>query len=136
MEQLVLQVLDFDVSTPTSHQFLTHYCLMFNMEDKVLHLALYLNELSLLDGATFLQFSASLGAASSVVLARHTLGLEAWSDAAAAEVGYTLDDLRECIVGLYQIFVEAQSLDQQAIREKYMASKFSNAAEVRPVSIM
>merc|ERR1719319_1764962 len=136
MEQIVLKVLDFDVSVPTSHQFVNHYCQMFNMDDKTLHLAQYINELSLLDGSTFLKFPASFVAASSVVLARHTVGIEAWSDAMAEEAGYSLDDLKEIVVGLYEIFVAAPDLDQQAIREKYNHFKFSNVADVSPVDIM
>merc|ERR1719186_1209563 len=136
MEKLVLQVLDFVVSAPTSHEFLSHYSRMFEVEDKTLHLALYLNELSLLDGGTFLSFPPSLLAASSLVLSRHTLGLEAWSDEAAEEVGYGLKDMRECIVGLNRIFGEAPNLEQQAVREKYKHSEFSSVAKVCPVDIM
>ena len=136
MEHLVLKVLGFDISAPTSHYFVNHFCKMFNMEDQALHLSLYLAELSLLDGATFLKFPPSLKAASSVVLARHTLGMEAWTDAMAGVVGYSLEDLKECVVGLYDIFVAAPELDQKAVQEKYNKAKFASVAQVTPVDIM
>lgn len=136
MEHLVLKVLGFDVSTPTSHLFVNHFCQMFHMDGKVLHLAMYLNELSLLDGSTFMKFPGSVVAASSVVLARHTLGIEAWADGMAVEAGYSVDDLKECVVGLYEIFVAAPTLVQQATREKYKHYGLNKVAEVKPVDIM
>jgi len=136
MEQLVLKVLGFDVSMPTSHEFVNQNCQMFHMVGKALHLALYLNELSLLDGRTFLKFRPSVVASSSVVLARHTLGMTAWTDAMATQAGYKLDDLKVCVVGLYEAFTTAQTSSQQTVWKKYKEDRFSNVAEVSPVDIM
>jgi len=136
MEHLVLKVLGFDLSVPTTHLFVNKFCQMFNMDQKSLHLATYLNELSLLDGESFMKFSPSLLAASSVALARHTLGAEAWSDEMAAMAGYQLDDLKECLVTLHGAFVEAESNGQQAIREKYKSSKFNSVADISPPNIV
>jgi len=136
MEQLVLKVLEFDVSMPTSHEFVNQNCQMFHMVGKALHLTLYLNELSLLDGRTFLKFPPSMVAASSVVLARHTLGIPSWTDEMAAQVGYTLGDLKECVVGLYEAFKTAETSLQQTVHKKYKQHRFTNVAEVSPVDIM
>jgi len=136
MEHLVLKVLGFDVSMPTSHEFVNQNCQMFHMDGKALHLTLYLNELSLLDGRTFLKFPASVVAASSVVLARHTLGMTAWTDAMGSQTGYCLDDLKECVVGLYEAFKAADTSLQQTIREKYTQTRFTKVADVSPVDIM
>jgi len=136
MEQLVLKVLGFDVSTPTSHEFVNQNCQMFHMSGKALYLSLYLNELSLLDGRTFLKIRPSVVAASSVVLARHTLGITPWTEAMAAQTGYSLDDLKECVVGLYEAFTAAETSSQQTIQNKYNQDKFSNVADVAPVDIM
>merc|ERR1719369_1819606 len=119
MEHLVLKVLGFDLSVPTTHLFVNKYCQIFNMDEKSLHLATYLNELSLLDGETFMRYPPSILAASSVALARHTLGREAWSDSMVELSGYLLDDLKDCLVALHQTFVEAETNPQQAIRDKY-----------------
>ena len=136
MEHLILKVLGFNVSVPTSLSFLHHYSGMFKLEDKTLHLALYLTELSLLGGETFLKFPPSLVASSSLVLARHTLGEEAWPADMAEKVGYSLDQLKECVVGLYESFVAAPDLAQQATREKFKESRFDKVADITPVDIM
>jgi cyclin A len=136
MEHLVLKVLGFDLSVPTTHLFVNKYCQMFKMDQKSLHLATYLNELSLLDGESFLKFSPSVLAAASVALSRHTLGLEAWSDEMATSAGYQLDDLKECLVTLHGAFVEAETNPQQAIRDKYKSSKLSSVADISPPNIM
>jgi len=136
MEHLVLKVLGFDLSVPTTHLFVNKYCQMFKMDQKSLHLATYLNELSLLDGESFLKFSPSVLAAASVALSRHTLGQEAWSDEMATSAGYQLDDLKECLVTLHGAFVEAETNPQQAIRDKYKSSKFNSVADISPPNIM
>merc|ERR1719418_178065 len=76
MEHLVLKVLGFDLSGPTANVFLSQMCQMSNSAEKVQHLAMYLCELSLLHGDTFLSFPPSEVAAASLVLARHALARE------------------------------------------------------------
>ena len=137
MEIIVLGVLGYRISGITSHQFVHRYCDMFQMKGQALHLALYLNELGLLDGQTFLKYPPSVQAASSIVLARHTLGIEALSDSMAEDVGYCLDELKECVVAVQKMFEDAPSLAQQAVREKYNHYRFTNvASEVSPVNIV
>ena len=98
--------------------------------------ALYLTEMSLLDGETFLKFPPSLVASSSLVLARHTLGEEAWPADMAEKAGYSLDQLKECVVGLYESFVAAPDLTQQATRRKFKEFRFNKVADITPVDIM
>jgi cyclin A len=109
---------------------------MFRLEEQTLHLSMYLNELSLLDGETFMRYTPSVLAASSVALACHTLGLEAWSDEMAEISGYQLDDIKECLVALHGAFVAAETHPQQAIRDKYKSSKFHSVADLSPPNIM
>jgi len=136
MEHLVLKVLGFDLSVPTTYLFVNKFCQMFRLEEQTLHLSMYLNELSLLDGETFMRYTPSVLAASSVALACHTLGLEAWSDEMAEISGYQLDDIKECLVALHGAFVAAETHPQQAIRDKYKSSKFHSVADLSPPNIM
>merc|ERR1711881_307826 len=48
MEHLVLKVLGFDLSAPTSHLFVSQLGQMSQTNEKTQHLAMYLNELSLM----------------------------------------------------------------------------------------
>lgn len=130
MEHLVLKVLGFDLSPPTTHLFVNNYCQMFGMSEKSQHLSMYINELTLLDGENMLRFSPSILAASSVALARHTIGDEAWTDEMAEQSGYTVDNLKECLLLLHAAYSQAETSPQQAVREKYKAKKYNKVADL------
>lgn len=49
--------------------------------------------------------------------------------------GYELDDLKEAIVQLNELHFEAESLQQQAIQEKYKANKNMQVANLEPKKI-
>jgi len=141
MEHLVLKVLGFDLSVPTTYLFINKMCEMDRSvvrdEDKkgrMAALAAYLSELSLVDGENFLKYTPSLLAASCVALARHTLNMEAWPECLQERTGYKLDDLKECFVSLHNCFGQAESSAQQAVREKYKASKFYSVSDLSPVT--
>merc|ERR1719411_1832784 len=72
MEHLVLKVLNFDLSVPSSHLFVNKIAELSKTDEKTKHLAMFLCELSLLHADTFLKFSPSLMAAASLALARHS----------------------------------------------------------------
>ncbi|KAJ8727125.1 hypothetical protein PYW08_015522 [Mythimna loreyi] len=73
MEHLILKVLSFDLSTPTSLAFLSHYCISNGLSKRTFHLAAYLAELCLLEADPYLQFKPSIIAASALATARHCL---------------------------------------------------------------
>ncbi|KAL4714482.1 hypothetical protein ACJJTC_017777 [Scirpophaga incertulas] len=73
MEHLILKVLSFDLSTPTSLAFLSHYCISNGLSKKTFYLAAYIAELSLLEADPYLQFKPSVIAASALATARHCL---------------------------------------------------------------
>nr|CAI5852422.1 unnamed protein product [Callosobruchus analis] len=98
MEQLILKVLGFDLSVPTPLSFITAICSMNKMNEKTQYLAMYLSELSLLNGDVYLEFLPSAIAASAIAIARHTLGeQDCWSTELIESTGYNLRDLRPCI---------------------------------------
>ncbi|CAH0397574.1 unnamed protein product [Chilo suppressalis] len=88
MEHLILKVLSFDLSTPTSLAFLSHYCISNGLSKKTFHLASYIAELSLLEADPYLQFKPSVIAASALATARHCLLCERCS---RDEVDTTVD---------------------------------------------
>merc|ERR1719431_244322 len=111
MEHLVMKVLEFDVSPPTSHLFCSKLSAMAGSDARTTSFAMYLNELTLMS-ASFLRYSPSLTAAASVALARHTVGLAAWPEPVAAE-----------------------GFQQQAMREKYRQSKHHGVSEIAPALV-
>lgn len=135
MEHLVLKVLEFDLSVPTAHLFVSKMCQMIPTEDKVRSLALYLSEMSLVDGENFLRFPPSQVGGAAVALSRHTLGLEAWPELLATQAGYQVEDLKECLVALHVLFSQAETAPQQAVRDKYRATKYHCVSELSPPSL-
>ncbi len=84
---------------------------------------MYLAELTLVDADPFLKFLPSIIAASSVYLARCTLGMEPWPRSLVESTGYRDADLEECVRHLHKSFSDAPHHPQQAIREKYKQDK-------------
>ncbi|KAK3752615.1 hypothetical protein QZH41_018802, partial [Actinostola sp. cb2023] len=127
MEQLVLKVLSFDLSVPTTLNFLERYLKATRVPEsfapKVESLARYLCEISLLDCEPFMSYLPSTIAASATVLSLHTLGCPYWNDTLSRYSGFQLHQLQACIQDLHRVFAHAPKHPQQAIREKYKSSK-------------
>lgn len=127
MEHLVLKVLNFDLSVPSTHLFISKIIESapqgYPNKGKLESLANYLCELAMVDGQAFLKYSPSHLAASCVAMARHTLDLPAWPEHLAIRTGYTLDELKECFVCLHNVLTKAETNPQQAVRDKYKDSK-------------
>jgi len=132
MEHLVLKVLGFDLSAPSSHLFVSQLGQMSNTDEKTQHLAMYLNELSLMSGENFLRYTPSLVAAASLALARHTMGAEAWPASVVESSGIAVAELQECLLALHAVYVQAEECPQQAVREKYKSSKYHAVSEIPP----
>lgn len=134
MEHLVLKVLNFDLSVPSSHLFVSQIADLAGCDERTQHLAMYLNELSLMSGEKFLQYTPSHMAAASVALARHTVqdSREAWPETLAIDSGFTLDQLQECLLALHEVHVGAEDCPQQAVREKYKSSKYHSVSDISP----
>ncbi|KXJ28471.1 G2/mitotic-specific cyclin-A [Exaiptasia diaphana] len=132
MEQLVLKALTFDLSVPTTLNFLERYLKATkapeNLAPKVESLARYLCEISLLDCDPFLEYVPSTIAASAVVLSLHTLGLPHWNEKLSSYSGYELHQLQSCIQDLHRAFSHASKHPQKAIRDKYSSSKYHHVS--------
>ncbi|XP_076624758.1 cyclin A isoform X2 [Colletes latitarsis] len=132
MEHLILRVLSLDLTVPTPLAFLMEYCISNNLPEKIKFLAMYLCELSMLEGDPYLQFLPSHLAASAVALARYTLLEEMWPHELELSTGYCLKDLKECIICLNKTFCNALNIQQQAIQDKYKSSKYGHVALLLP----
>lgn len=135
MEQLVLGVLEFNVTVPTAFFFANHFSKMAGSNDKTTSLARYLTELTLLDADTYLSFVPSIIGASAVALARHTLGFAAWDANMVRRTGYAVEEIRMCLIALHRTFSQANTGAQQAIVEKYKQQKHLGVSEVEPTPI-
>lgn len=154
MEHLILKVLSFDLSTPTSLAFLSHYCISNGLSKKTFHLASYIAELSLLEADPYLQFKPSIIAASALATARHCLLCEncecnldepaedfevdpkcafvAWPVALVTSSGFSLSDLESCLKELARTHAHASKQQYQAIPDKYSNNKFDGVSTIEP----
>ncbi|XP_072514942.1 cyclin-A1 [Salminus brasiliensis] len=133
MEHLILKVLSFDMTAPTSHQFLMQYVLVERVCTETANLALYLSELTLLEVDPFLQYLPSKIAAAAYCLANYTLNRALWPDALYAFTGYSLAEIAQCLIALHKLHLSAASRPQQAICEKYKSAEYSSVSLIKPV---
>jgi cyclin-A len=135
MEKLLLKVLSFDLCAPSSHSFINLFSCMMNIPEKVKFMAQYLCELSLLRALPFLNYTPSQLSSAAVALSFYTLGSTLWNKKMQDTFGYDIEDLKEVIVHLCDIHNEAESMQQQAIQEKYKASKYMHVSTHSPKKI-
>ncbi|NXY88982.1 CCNA2 protein, partial [Alcedo cyanopectus] len=132
MEHLILKVLSFDLAAPTINQFLTQYFLHQQTNARVESLSMYLGELSLIDADPYLKYLPSVIAAAAFHLACYTITGHSWSVSLCQATGYTLEDIKPCLVDLHNTYLKAAQHMQQSIREKYKSSKYHGVSLIDP----
>ncbi|KAJ8266688.1 hypothetical protein GJAV_G00133490 [Gymnothorax javanicus] len=132
MEHLLLKVLSFDMTVPTTHQFLRQFMVTEPVCTKTENLALYVAELSLLEAEPFLTHVPSIVAAAAYCLANYTMNRALWPDSLHMFTGYSLAEITPCLKDLHKLYLSAQSRPQQAIREKYKGSRYSSVSLIGP----
>ncbi|KFQ36517.1 Cyclin-A1, partial [Merops nubicus] len=124
MEQLLLKVLAFGLTAPTSNQFLLQYLQRHRVCMRTENLARYLAELTLLEADPFLKYLPSQTAAAAYCLANYTVNRSFWPDTLAAFTGYSLSEIVPCLTDLHKMCLDPPHCQLQAIKEKYRHSKY------------
>jgi len=132
MEHLILKVLSFDLVVPTTLFFLSRFCKCDDVDETTESLASYLSELTLLEAEPYLSFFPSVVAASAICLANHTMGRQPWSAQLSESSGYELHEFEDCLHYLYRTYCNAATYPQQAIREKYKATRYRQVSLINP----
>jgi cyclin-A len=83
----------------------------------------------------FLNYVPSQTSSAALALAYFTLGFSIWNKKMKDTFGYDIDELKELIVHLNGIHHEAPELPQQAIQDKYKASKYLQVSTLAPKKI-
>ncbi|XP_004577586.2 cyclin-A1 [Ochotona princeps] len=136
MEHLLLKVLAFDLTVPTTNQFLLQYLKRQGVCIRTENLAKYVAELSLLDGDPFLKYLPSLIAAAAYCLANYTVNRHFWPETLAAFTGYSLNEIGPCLNELHKACLDIPHRPQQAVREKYKASKYLHVSLIEPPAVL
>ncbi|XP_022265526.1 cyclin-A1 isoform X2 [Canis lupus baileyi] len=136
MEHLLLKVLAFDLTVPTTNQFLLQYLRRQGVCIRTENLAKYVAELSLLEADPFLKYLPSLRAAAAYCLANYTVNRHFWPETLAAFTGYSLNEIVPCLSELHKACLDIPHRPQQAIREKYKASKYMHVSLMEPPAVL
>ncbi|XP_077926571.1 cyclin-A1 isoform X2 [Halichoerus grypus] len=136
MEHLLLKVLAFDLTVPTTNQFLLQYLRRQGVCVRTESLAKYVAELSLLEADPFLKYLPSLIAAAAYCLANYTVNRHFWPETLAAFTGYSLNEIVPCLSELHKACLDIPHRPQQAIREKYKASKYMHVSLMEPPALL
>lgn len=136
MERGVLNVLKFELTTPTTKSFLRRFVRAAQASCKGPSLVLeflgnYLAELTLVEYG-FLPFLPSMIAASAVYLAKLTLDSSTcpWDATLQHYTGYRPWELERCVRAMHELQRNTKSCSLPAVREKYRQHKVS--CERRP----
>ncbi|XP_017122145.1 G2/mitotic-specific cyclin-A [Drosophila elegans] len=135
MEQVILKILSFDLCTPTAYVFINTYAVLCDMPERLKFLTLYISELSLMEGETYLQYLPSLMSSASLALARHILGMEMWTPRLEEITTYKLEDMKIVVLQLCQTHKSAKDLNTQAMREKYNRDKYNKVAMIESIEL-
>ncbi|KAG5204118.1 hypothetical protein R6Z07F_009930 [Ovis aries] len=136
MEHLLLKVLAFDLTVPTTNQFLLQYLRRQGVCIRTENLAKYVAELSLLEADPFLKYLPSLIAAAAYCLANYTVNRHFWPETLATFTGYSLSEIVPCLSELHKTCLSIPHRPQQAIREKYKASKYMHVSLMEPPTVL
>ncbi|CAL5195130.1 unnamed protein product [Lathyrus oleraceus] len=151
MEKDVLACLNSDLCYPTSRNFLRILIGIFHSHTNTLRctkpfdylvskkydqqmefLACYLLELCLLSSKC-IKFLPSIAAASAIFLSRFILEPKdhPWQNQELeCRSGYKASDLQECVLAIHEVHSNISKWPVQAVREKYMKSKFMSMASL------
>ncbi|XP_007042567.2 PREDICTED: putative cyclin-A3-1 [Theobroma cacao] len=136
MEKDVLELLNFEIGTPTIRNFLR--ILMRAPQEKckcqdlqLEFLSCYLSELSLLDYGC-VRFLPSLVASSAIFLSRFMIQPKThpWSDALECYSGYRPSDMKECVIAIHGLHLNRTRSYLRAVTEKYLQHKFKCVASL------
>jgi len=137
MESVILKLLEFKVAVPTINWFCERFMTSLeDMNDSAKSLAFMFTELSLIEIEEFLQFTPSMIAASAVVLARKTCGLDGLPTELSSTCKYTMTDMSACITSLHKLHLRAKTMPQQAVQEKYKQPKYNQVSMMSPLTTL
>ncbi|CAG7721077.1 unnamed protein product [Allacma fusca] len=128
MEQIILQALNFDLMPPTAYDFVKAYCSLLQLDNQRTCLAIYLAELTLIDGERYTTILPSLVATSAVALARLTYQGPFWDDSLCALSPHIKSDVQRCADCLYASFYEAALGSHKAVFEKFKSETFGSVS--------
>lgn len=130
MESVILNVLEFNLTTPSAYTFLRRYMKVSCSTAKTQHMATFLVERSLQEYGLLLH-SASLLAASALYIAQEcTDPRRTWNSVLKRHTQYSYDDMEDCIDHIKMLYTTNNKDYLQAVNKKYSSSKYMNVSAI------
>ncbi|NXF92769.1 CCNA1 protein, partial [Eubucco bourcierii] len=136
MEHLLLKVLGFDLTVPTTNQFLLQYFQRHEVCIRTENFARYLAELSLIEADPFLKYLPSQTAAAAYCLANYTVNRSFWPETLATFTGYSLSEIVPCLTDLHKACLDVPHSQLQAVKEKYKHPKYLHVSLLKPPAVL
>lgn len=130
MEGTILSVLDFNLTFTSSFRFMERYAHLSEFDEKMVMMARYLLEISLVE-CKMLKYSPSNLASSAVYLVNKLRKREAWNDVMVRNTRYQESQIRQCAKDLCLLMQNIEKSNLQAIRKKFSAPKYFEVAKIK-----
>lgn len=127
MEEMILKCLEYRITIPSAHAFLVRYLKAAHADRRIVQLSCYILD-GTLQSYKLLNFLPSQLAAAAVLIARRTVGRNAWSPTLLKYASYCEED----IIPVARAVVEEQSSASQelgAVNKKYSSSRYGSVAK-------
>lgn len=136
MERLMINSLQFNLSTPTPYVFMKRYLKAAEADKKIELLSFFLIELCLIEHE-MLRFQPSLLAAAAVFSATCTLsGSKYWSKTCEWHTGYSQEQLMDCSRLMVTFHQKAATGKLTGVHRKYSTSKYGYTAKCEPARFL
>ena len=130
MEGTILSVLDFNLTLTSSFRFMERYAHLSEFDEKMVMMARYLLEISLVE-YKMLKYSPSNLASSAVYLVNKLRKRDAWNDVMVRNTRYQESQIRQCAKDLCLLMQNIEKSNLQAIRKKFSAPKYFEVAKIK-----
>ena len=130
MEGTILSVLDFNLTFTSSFRFLERYAHLSEFDEKMVTMARYLLEISLVE-YKMLKYSQSNLASSAVYLVNKIKKRDAWNEIMVRNTRYQESQIRQCARDLCLLMQNIEKSNLQAVRKKFSAPKFFEVAKIK-----
>lgn len=126
MEETILKSLEYKITIPSAHAFLVRYLKAAHADRKIVQLSCFILD-GTLQSYNLLHYLPSQLAAAAVLLARRTVGRNAWSPTLLRYAGYCEEDV---IPVARAVLSEKSSASQElrAVNKKYSSTRYGSVA--------
>uniref|UniRef100_UPI00358F92B8 cyclin-A1-like n=1 Tax=Myxine glutinosa TaxID=7769 RepID=UPI00358F92B8 len=133
MEHQLLYALRFYLAAPTGLCFLELYMQWHPLSNKARYLAMYLLELTFLDGECYLAYLPSVIAAAAYALSNCMTSMESWPPVLSKLAMYQTCDLEACLHDLVKSHRAVGCCTLKSLYTKYSTPKFLSVSQLPPL---